>query len=212
MRVAFFGGSFDPPHSGHLALARAAAKQFSLDRVLLAPTGRQPLKRDGAEATFTERLAMVSLLCEHDEFLVPSTLDAPHQDGSPNYTVDALVHLKQQCEGATLFALIGADSLRDLPKWHQAERLFELATWISVSRPQHPLPKPLPAMLEEEQGRGRLHLIRNVNVDSSSTGLRDRLREGSHDVSDGIPENVLRYIRDHRLYTDNLGRSIALPE
>ncbi len=212
MRLAFFGGSFDPPHNGHLAVAQAAVKHFALDRVLLAPTGRQPLKRNGAEASFADRLAMVRLLCEQDHLLEPSTCDAPRPDGSPNYTVDALTHLKQQYIDATLFAIIGADSLLDLPRWRESERLFELATWISVSRPQHNFPGKLPEMLEDEQERGRLHLIRNVNVDTSSTKLRDRLQHRSEDVSDRIPGTVLRYIRDHKLYSGDLGNLTGRPK
>ena len=202
MRLAFFGGSFDPPHLGHLAVAQAAAKHFSLDRVLLAPTGRQPLKRHGAHASFADRLAMVRLLCEQDACLEASTCDAPHPDGSPNYTVDPLESLQQHYKGAALFAIIGADSLPDLPKWHQSKRLFELATWISVSRPQHAFPKTLPPSLRMERERGRLHLISDVNVATSSTGLRSQLHQGS-DISDEVPQNVLRYIQSHKLYSGN---------
>ncbi len=207
MRIAFFGGSFDPPHLGHLAVAQAAAQHLALDQVLLAPTGRQPFKRAGAEAPFTDRLAMVSLLCELDERLVPSTLDAPNGDGTPNYTVDALTRLAQEHPNATLFAIVGADSLTDLPGWRESARLFELASWISVSRPQHPFPQPLPPMLQTEQERGHLHLIPNIDVPTSSTSLRDRLRQGSEDMSDEIPENILRYIRSHELYSSGHSRS-----
>ena len=210
MRLAFFGGSFDPPHLGHLAVAQAAAKDFSLDRVLFAPTGRQPLKRHGAVASFADRLAMVGLLCEQDERMVPSTIDAPHSDGSPNYTIEALTRLKEQCEGTTLFTIIGADSLLDLPKWRQSERLFELATWISVSRLQPTFPDTLPEMLKMEEERGRLHLIRDVNIPTSSTALRERLHKSSRDTGEEIPESVLRYIKEHNLYLGTFGNAAGL--
>lgn len=201
MRLAFFGGSFDPPHRGHLAIAQAAAHHLSLDRVLLAPTGRQPFKRTGAEADFADRLAMVDLLCTADPArLASSSLDAPHHDGSPNYTIDALKALHRQRPAADLFAIVGADSLLDLPNWHAGSRLFEEATWIAVSRPNHPLPTLLPPALDVAQRKGRLHLIPDIQVPASSTDLRGRLHR-DEDCSDALPEPVLAYIRTHSLYT-----------
>ncbi len=200
MRLAFFGGSFDPPHRGHLAIALAAADHLSLDRVLLAPTGRQPFKHVGAEAAFADRLAMVALLCAaHPARLAPSSLDAPHPDGSPNYTVDALEALHQQHPAADLFAIVGADSLLDLPNWRASSRLFERAAWIAVSRPNHPLPKRLPPALDAAQRQGRLHLIPDIQVPASSTDLRGRLHRGEV-CGDAIPEPVLAYIQTHSLY------------
>src|SRR5580698_4249203 len=93
MRVALFGGSFDPPHHGHIAIATAAADVFDLDSVLFAPVGRQPLKADGASASFADRLAMVELACGADKRFAASDLDAPRGDGGPNYTVEALAAL-----------------------------------------------------------------------------------------------------------------------
>ena len=200
MRLAFFGGSFDPPHFGHLAIARAAANAFSLDCVLLAPTGQQPYKRMGAEASFLDRLAMVRLLSAADQRLAPSALDAPGGNGAPNYTVDALTRLQREHPGETLFAILGADNLADLHGWRDFKRLFELAIWIAVSRPQY---MPLDALsddLKRQQERGRLHLIRNVEVPISSTDLRRRLHEGIDPSPEEIPEDVLHYIHVHRLY------------
>lgn len=209
MRLGFFGGSFDPPHLGHLAVAQAAAERFSLDMVLLAPTGRQPLKKAGAQASFADRLAMVHLLCDESDRLTPSAVDAPRSDGSPNYTVDTLVRVQEQAPDAAIFAIIGADSLPALPRWHGAERLFELATWIAVSRPHHPFAGMLSPVLQQEFERGRLHLIRDVNLATSSSGLRERMHHGSADLSDSLSGKVLRYIRAHHLYS---GQRLARQE
>ncbi len=86
MRLGYFGGSFDPPHLGHLAVARAAADAFALDRVLFVPTAHQPLKPTGATASYADRLAMVSLLCADDPRLAASDLEAPLPDHAPNYS------------------------------------------------------------------------------------------------------------------------------
>ncbi len=200
VRLALFGGSFDPPHRGHLGIALAAAEAFSLDRVLFAPTGRQPFKRSGAAASFDDRVAMVEILCAGENRFAASRLDAPHPDGRPNYTVDVLSELRSSQPEATLFALIGADALPDLPQWHDAARLFDLATWIVISRPGYPFPESLPAMLGEERAAGRLHLLANTHLRVSSTTLRRGLRRLEGSVEDDVPEGVLEYIRAHDLY------------
>ncbi len=94
MRIGYFGGSFDPPHRGHLAVARLARDRFGLDRVLLAPTARQPLKPGGPEAPWPDRLRMTELLCLGEPGLEASAIDGPRPDGAPNYTVDTLRRLR----------------------------------------------------------------------------------------------------------------------
>ena len=209
MRLGYFGGSFDPPHCGHLAVAHAAAERFSLDCVWLAPTGRQPLKQHGAEASFADRLAMTRLLCGGDDRLLASEVDAPYLDATPNYTIDALVRVREQSPGAALFAIIGADALLDLPRWRESERLFDLANWIAVSRPGHSLSGPLPEALLRERERGRLRLLSDLDVPVTSTAIRQRVRHSSQLTGEQLPETVLSYIRLHRLYTDR--QLAALP-
>src|SRR5438309_10396420 len=112
MRVAFFGGTFDPIHSGHMAIAQAAAEQFGLGEIVFAPVGRQPLKAKTAEASFPDRLAMVRLACETAALgakLIASDIDAPKSDGEPNYTVDTLAELARTLRDAELFAISCAD-------------------------------------------------------------------------------------------------------
>ncbi len=89
-RVAFFGGSFDPPHLGHLAIARAARDGLKLDKVLFAPVGAQPLKPLGSTAAFEDRVAMTRLAIAEEPGFALSLLDAPDPDGKPNYTLETL--------------------------------------------------------------------------------------------------------------------------
>ena len=107
MRVALFGGTFDPIHRGHLALASAAASAFALDRVLFAPVGRQPLKAESPAATFADRLEMTRLAVASaaDPSFAVSSVDAPRPDGAPNYTVDTLACLGREYPAAALFVL-----------------------------------------------------------------------------------------------------------
>jgi len=198
MRVALFGGSFDPPHHGHLAIAAAAADVFDLDQVLFAPVGRQPLKTEGAPASFADRLAMVELACRSDSRFAVSDLDAPRSDGTPNYTVQTLAALHEAMPDARLFNLVGADSFLNLPRWHEPERLLELAEWIVVSRPGFPLAN-LSALGLTPQQRGRVHLLQTVHEDVAATNLRERLEAGDP-CADVLDPAVFAYIQAHTLY------------
>jgi nicotinate-nucleotide adenylyltransferase len=201
MRVALFGGTFDPPHRGHLGIARAAADAFQLDQVLFAPAGQQPLKLDVASASFADRLAMLELACAEeprDTRFAVSTIDAPRADGTPNYTVDTLTTLREQMPEATLYNLVGADSFLSLRHWRQPERLLALAEWIVVSRPGHSL-DDLSALRLTEAQRARVHLLQTVHEDVSATALRQRLAAGEN-CADLLARPVVGYIRAHQLY------------
>jgi len=198
MRVALFGGSFDPPHHGHIAIATAAADVFDLDSVYFTPVGRQPLKPESVPATFADRLAMVELACKADSRFAVSDLDAPRSDGKPNYTVQTLAALHEAVPDARLFNLVGADSFLNLPRWHEPERLLELAEWIVVSRPGFPLADLSTLDLTPRQ-RGRVHLLQTVHEDVAATNLRERLEAGDS-CADVLDPAVSAYIQAHHLY------------
>jgi nicotinate-nucleotide adenylyltransferase len=135
-RVAFFGGSFDPPHLGHLAIAEAAQASLALDTVLFAPVGYQPLKPKGSTAGFKDRMAMTELAIAGKPGFEISAIDAPKADGRPNYTVDTLARLKSQMAAdSALYFLMGADSFLNLKKWHRAAEIPFLAPLIVAFRP-----------------------------------------------------------------------------
>jgi nicotinate-nucleotide adenylyltransferase len=204
MRVALFGGTFDPIHRGHLAIASAAADAFALDLVLFAPVGRQPLKGESAIASFADRLQMAALACTApstpDPRFAVSNVDAPRADGQPNYTVDTLSELALEYPGSTLFALAGADSFLTLHRWRQSDRVLTLAEWIVVSRPEFPLTEPqlAPLALTPAQ-RARVHILTTIHEDVSATELRRRIHAG--DPCPGLlPPAVAAYIQSHHLY------------
>jgi nicotinate-nucleotide adenylyltransferase len=198
MRVAFFGGTFDPVHRGHIGIATAAADAFRLDIVLFAPTGVQPLKNVTTTTPFADRLAMAALASTLDSRFGVSNLDAPHADGTPNYTVDTLAALQRQMPDAVLFNLVGADSLLDLPRWHQPDRLLDMAEWIVVSRPGFPIADLSSLGLTALQQR-RIHLLETVHEDVAATDLRERLQSGDH-CTDLLTAPVSKYILTNRLY------------
>jgi nicotinate-nucleotide adenylyltransferase len=207
-RIALFGGTFDPPHRGHLAIARAAADALLLDQVLFAPTGRQPLKLKSNPTPFADRFAMVAAACTDANSGVsgasvrftPTGLDAPRPNDLPNYTVDTLAALRTHHPHDTLFSLAGADSFLTLYHWREPQRLLDLAEWIVVTRPGYALTDEslAPLHLTPNQ-RARVHILTGVAEDVSATALRDRLRQGDP-CNDLLSPSVARYIAEHHLY------------
>ncbi len=164
-RIAFFGGSFDPPHRGHLAIATAAADRFALDQVLFAPAAHQPFKNKFPATDFLHRYTMTALATQADPRFIPSLLDAPHHDATdatrPNYTVETLGHLRVSlaAEPTELFTLLGADSWLDIGQWFQASRLLALSNWIVAARPGFSLvgaEAALPSEIKVEHGSNKI--------------------------------------------------------
>jgi nicotinate-nucleotide adenylyltransferase len=135
-RIAFFGGSFDPPHRGHLAVARAARAALGLDCVLFAPVGAQPLKAGSAAAGFEDRLAMTRLAIAGEPGFEISLADAPRPAGEPNFTLETLAGLRAELRPeCALYCLMGADSFMGLRSWHRAAEIPFVAPLIVASRP-----------------------------------------------------------------------------
>ncbi|HEY2470857.1 MAG TPA: nicotinate (nicotinamide) nucleotide adenylyltransferase [Terracidiphilus sp.] len=134
-RIAFFGGSFDPPHLGHIGIARAAQKALELDTVLFVPVGTQPLKPLGATASFEDRVTMTELAINGLPQFAISFADAPDPSGEPNYTIDTLHRLGAQFPSSKLFTLIGADSFLSLARWYRGAEIPFVAPLIVASRP-----------------------------------------------------------------------------
>jgi nicotinate-nucleotide adenylyltransferase len=198
MRIGFFGGSFDPPHRGHLAIARAAADAFSLNRILFAPTASQPLKPFGAVASYDDRLAMVSLLCANDPTFTASKLDSPKS--TPNFTVETLQHLRSTlAETDEIYALVGLDAFLDIHRWRSPETLLTLADWIVVTRPGFS-PDQLHTLHLTPTQRDRIHLLTGTAHPATATQIRTLLSTGS-DCPGLLPPSILDYIRTHHLYS-----------
>lgn len=221
-RIAFFGGTFDPPHHGHLAIARAAADRFALDEVLFAPVALQPLKAAQPTTSFFHRYAMTALAVQADARFVPSLLDAPEPSlnpNHPNYTVNTLGRLRAalaSCSAPfTLFALLGADSWLDIGRWHRALEMLALCDWIVAARPGFYLSRAAQAVpskievtqIEEGTERGlllghpgggatRVWFLPDLAEDISATEVRSALHTG---IDSGIP-SIEEYIRKARLY------------
>ncbi len=151
MNLGLFGGTFDPIHNGHIALARAAQERFELGRIYFVPAHTPPHKSRAPLASFDQRYAMVVLATQGEKTFVPSLLEAPDVVGAqisgkgkqvvfPNYSIDTVRRLKQTLKKADrLFFLIGMDAFRDIAKWREAEALLRECEFIVASRPGYSL-------------------------------------------------------------------------
>ena len=198
MRLGALGGTFDPPHVGHLILAEEARTRLQLAKVLFVPAG-DPWRKAGREITPVEhRLAMVGLMLASDPHFEMSTLEVERQ--GPSYTVDTLEALHQQYgPGLELYFILGEDALHDLPNWREPARIISLA-WLAVApRPAEKgwatvgLEAAVPGLSE------RIVTLPMATIDISSTALRERARAGLS-LRYLVPLAVEEYIRRHGLY------------
>jgi nicotinate-nucleotide adenylyltransferase len=195
--VGILGGSFDPIHYGHLALAHEVAWALGLAQVLLIPVGQQPFKRGGHSATAQQRLAMVQLACADDPLLHASALEVGRP--GPSYTVDTLRALRERFDAATeLYFILGADALHELPHWKDAAAVLSLCRIAAVGRPGSSI--DLPRLEQALPGLGaRLVQLAGPQLDISGTELRRRLECGQP-VRYQLPDAVLAYIQEQGLY------------
>jgi nicotinate-nucleotide adenylyltransferase len=191
MRIGVFGGTFDPPHVGHLLLAADARDALQLDRLIFIPAGAQPLKVDTpAVASPQDRLEMVRLAIADDANYAVD--DAEITRKGLSYTADTLEHLAERYAGAELFFLLGQDSLAGFPKWRNPGRVQELATLALMMRSEAP-------DVGKWRNAERVVMVSTRRVDVSSTEIRERLRAGKS-IKGFVPESVERFIEARGLY------------
>jgi nicotinate-nucleotide adenylyltransferase len=205
MKLGILGGTFDPPHFGHLQMAEAALVQLALDKVLYAPVGVQPLKQEERSSTPEHRARMVELaIADEPRFaLSRADLDRP----GPHYTVDLLAIIQQQYPDATLWFIMGEDSLSDLPRWRDPARLIQLARLAVLRRPGYEpdwptLDRALPDL------RARIDWIEHTEIDISASDIRERLQRDLP-IQSLVPARVIDYLLTQRLYTDNSSSTAA---
>src|SRR4051812_31650083 len=138
MRLGIFGGSFDPVHNAHLAIARACQQQAKLDEVWFTPTAVQPLKQKGPRATDQHRVEMLRLAIVDEPTWRVCTIEIDR--GGLSYTVYTLRQIHEELPDVSLFFLIGADALHDVAKWKEPREIFRMATPLVVCRATRPLP------------------------------------------------------------------------
>ncbi|KQV89523.1 nicotinate-nucleotide adenylyltransferase [Pelomonas sp. Root1237] len=191
MKLAIFGGSFDPPHLGHLAFARFALDALAPDRMVWLPAGRQWQKPDQIMAAAVHRAGMIKRLIAGEPRFVLDEREL-HRRG-PSFTADTLREFASQNAGTELMFLIGQDQYARLPSWYQVETITTLATLVVVPRAGEAVVTPpgLPAH--------RLQVLALPEIPLSSTAVRDAVARGE-DISPMVGAEVASYIASHRLY------------
>jgi nicotinate-nucleotide adenylyltransferase len=191
VRIGVFGGTFDPPHVGHLLLAADASEALRLDTVIFIPAGAQPFKIDNPPAASgVDRLEMLRLAVAG----VPNYAvdDAEIGREGLSYTVDTLEYLAGRYAGAELYFLVGEDALAGFRQWRNPERILELATLALMMR------SGAPDIGDWRRAEGLVRLSTR-HVDVSSTEIRARLRE-KKSIRGFVPESVERFIEARGLY------------
>jgi nicotinate-nucleotide adenylyltransferase len=203
-RLGVLGGSFDPPHRGHLHVAERARAAFGLDHVLLVPAARPPHKPDRILADGAQRLAMLAALCRTDPFLSPWGVEL--ERSGPSYTVDTLRALRAAVAPPTaLYFLMGADNLPGFPGWREVETIVRLAQPVVVPR-RSGLSAPAvdPGGLSSfARVRLAIGMLRGEPVEVSSTELRAQLSRGETPAA--LPPAVAEYLRGHPVYSPRAG-------
>lgn len=191
MKLALFGGSFDPPHLGHLAFAKFALDALAPDRLLWLPAGRQWQKPDQVMAAPAHRAAMLRLLTAGEPRFVVDERELNRR--GPSFTADTLREFTTQHPGAELMFLIGQDQYTRLPTWYRAEVVTELATLVVVPRAGEAVAPP-PGL-----GPHRVQVLQMPEIPLSSTAVRAAIARGD-DIVPMVGAEVASYIASHRLY------------
>ena len=198
LRIGILGGTFDPPHIGHLWLAALAAESVNLDRVLFMPASQPPHKKRRGMTKATERLLMTRLAIEGDPAFELTAIEMERP--GPSYTVDSIAALEQLYgEDARLFLVMAADSLAEVDTWRDPHRLLERTEWVVGPRPGSALPDA--RALRERFGAdaSRIHLLEGPSLEVSSSEIRRRVASGQT-IRYLVPRRVEELIVARGLY------------
>jgi nicotinate-nucleotide adenylyltransferase len=223
MNVGLFGGTFDPIHRGHLAVARAAQQRFDLGRILFVPASIPPHKQHQKITSYAHRYAMTALATSEDKKFVVSDIESPeHLAGEPSYSIETIRKVKKHLKKSDqLFFLIGMDAFEDIAKWREAEAVLRETGFIVMARPgfslrdigvslpetMRPDPKVVnslkhqPASGDIVVSGATLHLLPDTNEKVSATQIRAAARTGKK-LDTLVGTAVADYIRKTGLYRD----------
>lgn len=196
-KLLIFGGTFDPPHIGHVVQPERVREALGFDAVVYLPTGQSPHKQGKAQTDAALRLGMVQAAVADQPRAVVSDLELLRPP--PSYTVDTLEALKQQTQpDAQMRLLIGADQARVFDHWHKANRICELAEPVVMVRP----PDSIATLTETMPPHWHPRFIQVPAMDISATGIRQRVAEGKP-IDNWVPTDVAQVIKEQGLYKSN---------
>ena len=195
-RIGLFGGTFDPPHTGHIELALSVCDKMRLDKIIFIPAGNPPHKQDVKKTDKSHRYQMVQLATESYPQFEVSDFDVKNE--KPNYSYITIDHFKKEYPDSEIFFIIGADSLRDFPFWMNYRDLATMCKFIVVPRPGVSESDYFKNFAPDDP-KPELLFLEDFSYDLSSTELRKKLTRGTASDAD-LPAGVKEYIEKHRLY------------
>lgn len=190
-RIGILGGTFNPPHLGHLLMAEQVGKQLDLNKVWFMPTAKPPHAPGKQTIAAQHRLEMVKLAIQDN----PLFALQPYEvfKGGTNYTVDTMSHFVKEYPEADFYFIIGGDSVRDLPTWRRIEELSQLVQFVGIRRPG----------IEVQESIYPVIWVDSPLVDLSSTEIRLRVYL-EQSIRYQVPQSVINYIQEHQLYAMEL--------
>jgi nicotinate-nucleotide adenylyltransferase len=190
-RIGILGGTFDPPHYGHLTIAEMAIRKLNLEEVIFVPAKTPPHKSVEEISSRRDRLAMLKLAVAGKERILISEIEFERQ--GPSYTVDTLTELQREYPDDEFYFLIGADNISEMESWHQPERIFEMVNVVAAGRPGFSGAGKFAGMIESFE-------MKPVNI--SSTMIREKVRAGQS-ISGLLPAAIEEYVLNRNLYKIN---------
>ncbi|MCA1009749.1 nicotinate-nucleotide adenylyltransferase [Halobacillus halophilus] len=187
-RIGILGGTFDPPHQGHLIMAEFTRSEMDLDEVWFLPSHIPPHKQKAAVSA-EARLSMVEKAVEDNPHFKVCNAELTRKGTS--YTVDTMKYLMEQFKDHTFFFIIGGDMVEHLPKWNRIDELNSIVEFVGIKRPGYDWNPPMP-----------VHKVEIPLMDISSSNIRRRL-SSLKSVRYLVPESVNLYIKEHQLYADD---------
>jgi len=223
-RIAFYGGSFDPLHNGHLTIARALTEVFELDEFVFIPAFHAPHKKEKKPTSAFHRFAMLAVATNDEPQIKVSKmeLDVPERP----FTIETLTHLKNELTETEIFFVMGADSWADITTWREWEKVLTLVNIIVVTRPDYEIgfahvTDEIRARIVDLRNGGqwsvisdqleadsdhqpltidRIYITDAVQIDVSATEIRQKIREKTADWQRNVPPAVVKYIEKYKLY------------
>ena len=198
MKIGVLGGTFDPVHNGHLAIAEEARSYLNLNEVIFLPAGQPWMKSDRSISPARHRTAMIALALQSRPYFKTSTIEIEHQ--GPSYSVNSIAELKAQAvEPTDWYFILGWDNLAKIPQWKEPAKLIEMCFLAAVPRPGYERPnmKKLEAALPGISKK--VILMDKPRLEISATDIRNRVAQGIP-ISGLVPEAVEKYIKENGLY------------
>jgi len=198
MKIGVLGGTFDPVHNGHLAIAEEARSYLNLNEVIFLPAGQPWMKSDRSISPARNRTAMLALALQSRPYFKSSTIEIEHQ--GPSYSVNSIAELKAQAvEPTDWYFILGWDNLAKIPQWKEPAKLIEMCFLVAVPRPGYERPnmKKLEAALPGISKK--VILMDKPRLEISATDIRNKVAQGLP-ISGLVPQLVEEYIKENGLY------------